>query len=133
MSHVPAGLHSVTPYLVVTEADAFLEFLQAAFGAEVGLLSRAPDGRLTHAEVRIAGSVVEVGEARPGGEVTRTALHVFVPDPDAAYERALAAGAESVYAMADHDYGERSGGVRDRWGNSWYLAAVTDPVKRSGG
>jgi len=133
MSHVPAGLHSITPYLIVADGDAFLDFLVAAFGAEVGLRSRAPDGRLMHAEARIAGSVVEVGQAREDGEVTRTALHVFVEDPDAAYERALAAGAEPLYPMADHDYGERSGGVRDRWGNSWYLARVTDPVKRSGG
>jgi uncharacterized glyoxalase superfamily protein PhnB len=99
----------------------------------VGLRSRDPNGRLTHAEVTIAGSVVEVGEAQPDGEVTHTALHVYVDDPDAAYRRALAAGAESVFEPADHDYGERSGGVRDRWGNSWYLAKVTDPAKRFGG
>ena len=65
------------------------------------------------------------------------AFHPLRPAPfraaDAAHRRALEAGAEESYPVADHDYGERSGGLRDRWGNSWFLATVTDPVRRSGG
>lgn len=130
MSHVPAGFHTVTPYLSVPDADGFLDFLQAAFGAVVRGAHRE-DGAVRHAEVVIEGSVLELSEARPAWPARPVMLHVFVADPDAAFERAIAAGATVTYPVTDNPYGERSGGVRDRWGNDWFLAAVTDPVARS--
>lgn len=130
-AHVPHGHHSVTPYLVVDGADAFLAFVEAAFGGRV-LLRHHAEGRVAHAEVSIEGAVIEVGDARPEWPATRVGLHLFVADPDAVHARALAAGAALTYPLTDHPYGERSGGVRDRWGNDWFIAAVTDPVARAG-
>jgi PhnB protein len=79
----------------------------------------------------LEGVAVEVSDARPGVPPSRVGLHVFVRDPDAAHARALSAGAAETYPVTTHPYGERSGGVRDRWGIDWYLAAVTDPVARA--
>ena len=130
-AHVPHGHPSSTPYRVVDGADAFLAFVEAAFGGRV-LLRRHAEGRVAHAEVSIEGAVIEVGDARPEWPATRVGLHLFVADPDAVHARALAAGAALTYPLTDHPYGERSGGVRDRWGNDWFIAAVTDPVARAG-
>ncbi|MFO0626232.1 MAG: hypothetical protein U0325_11510 [Polyangiales bacterium] len=131
MSHVPHGYSPVTPYLHVEGAEDFLRFVEVAFGAAVTARTRDADGRLRHAEFVIEGVAVEVSDVRPGDLPSRIGLHVFVRDPDAAHARALAAGAVETYAVATHPYGERSGGVRDRWGIDWYLAAVTDPVARA--
>lgn len=128
MSHIPEGFHAVTLYLHVPDGAAYLDFVQRAFGAEVRHITREGD-RIRHAEIVLEGSIIEFGESP---DLTHVALHVFVPDPDAAHARALAAGATLLYEVTDHPYGERSGGVRDAWGNSYYLAAVTDPVARRG-
>ena len=131
MSHIPRGFHSVTPYLSVQGAADFLRFAQEAFGARVLMVSKDPEGGVTHAEIEIEGSVIELSEAREQWPATQVGLHVFVPDADAAHARAVAAGATSTYAPATHPYGERSGGVKDRWGNHWFLATVVDQVARS--
>lgn len=131
MSHVPPGFAAVTPYLNVADVEAFLRFVEAAFGATVTHVTRDADGAVRHAEFSLEGVTVECSEPRAPWPPTRVGLHVFVRDPDAAHARALAAGAEETYPVTDHPYGERSGGVRDRWGNDWYLAAVTDVTKRT--
>jgi uncharacterized glyoxalase superfamily protein PhnB len=131
MSHVPHGFSAVTSYLCVEDAEGFLRFVQEAFGAPTTLVTRDPDGRIRHAEFSIEGVPVECSEARPPRSPTRTGFHVFVADPDAAHARALAAGATETYPVTVHPYGERSGGVRDRWGNDWYLAAVVDAAARA--
>lgn len=131
-SHIPAGFHAVTPYLMVEDAPAFLAFLQAAFDAKV-LNDTRQVGRVVHIEVDVLGCVLEFSEASDKYAATRVALHCFVPDADATYAHLLAQGTTSLYAVTDHPYGERSGGVQDQWGNSWFLATVTDPVARKGG
>lgn len=133
MPHLPKGFHSVTPYLMLQDANAFLPFAEQAFGARIIGVHRDGDGNLRHAEIEIAGSIVEVSEASPTWGSTSSALHVFVPDADAAHAQAVAAGATSTYAPATHDYGERSGGVKDRWGTQWFLATLVDAQARAGG
>lgn len=131
-SHIPEGFAAVTPYLLIEDATGFLEFARAGLGATERFAAYDDDGRLVHGEIEVEGCVIELGQ--PNGEFspTRTSLHVFVEDPDAAWARARQQGATSLYEVQDHDYGERSGGVADRWGNHWYFAAVTDPAKRKG-
>jgi PhnB protein len=131
MSHIPEGYAAVTPYLCVEGADDFLRFVERAFGAHVGPATRGDDGRVRHAEFVIEGVAVECSDAPSPERASRVGLHVFVADPDAAHARALAAGATETYPVTTHPYGERSGGVRDRWGIDWYLARVTDPVARA--
>ncbi len=114
-------LHTVTPYLAVKEANALIDFVKQTFGAEGKIYGIGSEGGF-HAEYTIGDSIVMIG----GGEAWRgtpmpTALHVYVDDVDAIYQRALDAGATSITRPIE-DHGERVAGVRDVSGNEWYLA-----------
>ena len=119
------GFQKVTPYLVASDGEALLRFAKEAFGADETLRSIGPAGGI-HGEVRIGDSMLMIGGGIPGrefkGKLNTTALHVYVEDTDAVYEKALAAGAVSIGAPQDHDYGERGAGVKDFAGNFWYIA-----------
>jgi PhnB protein len=119
---IPEGFHSITPYLVVEGADRFLEFLKQAFGAEQKLRVPRPDGRIMHAEVRIGDSPVELADANAQYPARPTAIHLYVSDADAVYHRALQAGATSTHEPVDQPYGDREAGVKDAFGNYWYIA-----------
>lgn len=121
-TNLPAGYHTVTPYLVVDGVDRLLDFLKQVFGAEETLRMPDADGVITHAEVRIGDSVVMMGDRRGEGSAMPAMLYVYVDDCDAIYHRALAAGATSVREPADQPYGDRSAGVRDAHGNEWWMA-----------
>lgn len=123
---LPDGAHSVNPYLIVDDPDALIGFLEAALGARVGERHVA-DGKTVHAEARIGDSLVMIGGAR-GGTPAPAMLYVYVDDCDAAYARALAAGAASLMAPADMYYGDRHGGVKDAAGNSWWIATHIEDV-----
>lgn len=116
------GLRSVTPYLHPVRAPQVIEFLKRAFGAEETYRAQSPDGVVHHAQVRIGDSVIGMGEAHGLYQPMPRTLHLYVPDVDSSYERALAAGAESLQAPADQPYGDRSAGVKDPFGNRWFLA-----------
>jgi PhnB protein len=117
---------SIRPYLLVSDADGMIAFLQQTLGAE--LLGRypAPDGRVMHASMRVGDSLIEMGEPESGPKTM--ALHIYLDDVDGAYERALAAGATSTLPITDQAYGDREGGVKDQWGNAWYLATHQEEV-----
>jgi PhnB protein len=124
---IPKGFRTVTPYLVVDDAPALIEFTRRVFDAELRHQTSGSGGGI-HAEVRIGDSMVMIGggaEGRPlGRPANPTALHVYVEDTDAVYQRALEAGASSIGAPVDQEYGERSGGVKDHGGNVWYIATA---------
>ena len=126
--YIPTGFHAVTPYLVVNGAERLIDFVQRVFGAEVVLRMAGPDGKIHHAEVKIGGSVVELADAGEHWSAMPAGLHVYVPDIDAAYQRALAAGAVTLKEPADQFYGERSASVKDALGNVWHIATHTEDV-----
>lgn len=126
--HIPDGFHTVTPYLVVNGADKLLTFLEQTFEAVRLERHTRPDGTVGHAAVRIGDSVVEMGDARAEWPALAAGLHVYVPDTDATYGRALAAGATSLMAPADMFYGERGASVRDPLGITWHIATKTENV-----
>jgi len=125
VSPVPAGYRTITPYIVASDADAFLAFVKQVFGAQENFRGIGSAGGI-HAEVKLGDSMMMVGGGGPGltwkGDPIPTALHVYVEDVDAVYDRALAAGAAKIQPPQDHDYGERGASVRDAAGNHWYLA-----------
>jgi len=131
MNHIPEGYHAVTPYLLLADPQAFIEFAVAGLGATAQATHHDESGRLMHGELLLHGCILEIGQPREEAAASRMHFHVFVPDPDAAQIRAIEHGATLLYEMADHDYGERSGGVQDRWGNQWYFAKVIDHEARS--
>jgi len=122
---IPKGYRTVTPYLVAVDGPALMEFAKRAFGAEETFRTVGSAGGL-HGEVRIGDSMVMIGGGIPGREFRATpnthALHLYVPDCDAVYDRALKAGAKSIDGPRDQDYGERSASVKDPAGNFWYIA-----------
>jgi len=125
MSHIPEGMTSVTPYLIVDGAPDLIDFLETAFDAEVLDRTDGDDGAIRHASVRLAGSIVEISDARDEWPARPGSIHLYVEDCDAAYRRAIEAGATSLFEVADMFYGERSGGVVDPQGNHWYIATHT--------
>ncbi len=113
------GFHTVTPYLLVGETPV-PEFLKQAFGAEE-LNRGSGGGGGFHMEMRIADSMLMIGGGSQWKPVP-TSLHLYVPDADAVYHRALAAGAVSTEEPVDQVYGDREAGLRDPGGNVWWIA-----------
>ena len=128
-AYVRKGFRTVTPYVVVHDAPALIAFTTRVFGAQELHRSVGSAGGI-HAEVRIDDSMLMIGGGAPPDRVWTeqpwtTAFHVYVPDTDATYARALEAGAASIGEPRDMEYGERSAGVKDRSGNTWYIATAT--------
>lgn len=114
---------TVTPYLVVRDADAELTFLKTALGGVETSCHRNSDNTVMHAEVRIGDSLVMLGQAGGQWEPRPAALYLWVPDVDATYASALAAGATSESEPEDKPYGHRNAGVIDRNGVTWWIGA----------
>ncbi len=122
-SHIPPDLQTVNSYLHPAGADRLIRFLQQAFGAEeLEVYREHESGPIRHAKIRLGDTIVEMGEAHGQYRPMPTALHYYVPDVDAAYQRALSAGAKSISAPLDLHHGERGAEIQDPAGNSWFLA-----------
>jgi PhnB protein len=112
----------------VQGAGKLIDFMKAAFDAQEIVRMSMPDGSIGHAEMRIGNSMVMIGEARDQFRAMPTTLNLYLEDVDAAYARALAAGATAVSEPKNQFYGDRSGGVRDMCGNNWYVATHIEDV-----
>jgi uncharacterized glyoxalase superfamily protein PhnB len=133
---IPPHLTTVTPRLVVSDGAGAIDFYVSAFGAEpVGERHTTPDGSLIHAELRIGNAIVMLTQDTGDGSPARAPgadrpvnviMATYWEDVDGAWERALAAGAEVIYPLADHFYGERGGRLRDPYGHQWMLSRVTE-------
>ena len=126
MADLQTTYRTVTPYLVVSDADGELAFLKAAFGATELNCQRHPDNTVMHAEITIGDSLVMLGQAGGPWMPRPAALYLWVEDVDSTYARALEAGAKSESAPEDKPYGHRNAGVIDRNGVTWWIGA---PVK----
>ena len=118
---IPEGYQAVIPYLVVDGAEKVIEFLKQTFHAKELLRMAGPDGKIGHTEVRIGDCVVMISDAQGPWKPMPAMIYVYTEDVDAAYQRALAAGATSVREPQDQFYGDRSAGVTDACGNQWWI------------
>jgi len=125
---IPAGYHTVTPYMTVRSLPQMLEFVRKAFDATIEGTTQGSDGTIWHAHFRIGDSMLMAGEASEQWPAMPTALYLYVPDVDATYKKALAAGAESIREPADQFYGDRNCGVKDICGNSWWIGTHIEDV-----
>jgi len=133
---IPPGHAGVTPYLIVRDAMRAIDFYEQAFGATETLRLLYPDGRVAHAElaigqgfVMLAEEMTEMGHRGPqalGG--TPVSLLLYVSDVDAAFARAVAAGANAQRPVADQFYGDRSGVLVDPFGHVWSIATHKEDV-----
>jgi uncharacterized glyoxalase superfamily protein PhnB len=125
----PEGFRTFAMYFHPVGTARFIEFLRNAFGAVEVVRHDSPEGAVLHAKVRIGDTIVELGEAHDQWQGLKSMVYMYVPDVDAAYERALRAGATSLMPPADQPYGDRSAGVEDEFGHQWYMATHIGQVK----
>lgn len=123
MSTAPSGLpQGVTPYLISSDAEALIAFIQTAFEAEELLLMRQSDGKVGHAEFNVNGGLLMLSQASAEYPAMPCMLHLYIPEVDSVFARAIAAGGKALREPADMPYGDRTGGLLDPCGNQWWLA-----------
>jgi PhnB protein len=135
-SPIPAGFHSLTPHLVVPGAAKYIDFLKSAFGAVEVSRSPGPGGRLMHAQVQIGDSALVfnddfgAGMGMPPLAEGRMPyqLHLYVPDADAMWASALAAGCTPVMPIGDQFWGDRYGVLQDPFGVRWGIATRVEDL-----
>jgi uncharacterized glyoxalase superfamily protein PhnB len=120
--HIPPGFTTVFPYLLVTDARSYLNFLVQGLGGELLDVIASPDGVVRNAHVRFGDTTIMVSEARAALEASRGTHYLYVEDADAAMARAVAAGGRSLGPVANMPYNDRQGGVADPAGNIWWLS-----------
>jgi PhnB protein len=134
---IPEGYHTVTPYLIVQGAANAIEFYKKAFGAtEIMRMPCGQTGRLMHAEVQIGDSRIMLADEMPEMKVvgprtlggTTIGICLYVPDVDATFGQAIAAGATQLYPIKNQFYGDRSGSLIDPFGHKWTIATHIEDV-----
>ncbi len=122
----PETYTSVAPYLIVPDAGKTIDFMVTALGGKEIRRFVEPSGRIGHAEVRIDDTVVMLGNSTEGWPPVPCHVHVYVPDVDTTYKRALAAGAQSVQEPAQKGDADKRGGIKDSGGTTWWIATKID-------
>lgn len=125
---IPEGYSSVTPYLCVDNAAEFISFLQKAFNAKQLSRHDRPDGTVAHAEVKIGNSVIMLTNSMEQYPASQVTLYLYVEDTDQIYKKAMQAGAVSIQEPMNMFYGDRNAGIRDKWGNAWWIATHIEDI-----
>jgi PhnB protein len=133
---IPQGYHSVTPYLVLNDAAKAIDFYQRAFGAKQVMRMDGPDGKITHAELKIGDSLLMLSDEMPGagGRAPRSlggstvGIFLYVEDVDAVFNQAKSAGAKVDMPLDNQFWGDRYGKLTDPFGHSWSLATHVEDV-----
>jgi PhnB protein len=137
VSPVPPGHYTVTPHLVLRNTAKAIEFYKKAFGAVEVMSMPGPDGKgVMHAEIKIGNSFLYMADEWPGMDVaapekiggTTVSIHLYVPNADALFNQAVAAGAKVVMPMTDMFWGDRFGKLTDPFGHSWSIATHVEDV-----
>ncbi|HLC11004.1 MAG TPA: VOC family protein [Candidatus Bathyarchaeia archaeon] len=127
---IPEGYHSLTPIVTVEGAVKLIDFLKQVFNAQEEEVYKGPDGRVIHAELTIGDSILMLSDANPEFPALPAMINVYTEDVDAAYRRALKAGATSLREPSNQFYGDRTAGVKDAHGNQWWIATHVEDVSQ---
>src|SRR5271165_1495476 len=130
---IPDGYHTLTPFMTVRDAARAIEFYKAAFGAVERGVMKGPDGKVMHAELMIGDSILMMSDEFPEfGSLSPQAiggsplgLHIYVDNVDAAFDRAVIAGAQVEMPVMDQFWGDRYGRLKDPFGHKWSIATHT--------
>lgn len=117
----PAYYRTVMPYLILENAETFLDFTQKVFGAEVKMKNEDEEG-IRHAEIVIGDSTIMIGQSGGQWAPQPAGLYINVDNADKTYEKAIEEGATTVMELSNQDYG-RTGGVKDPCGNTWWITS----------
>jgi len=126
--HVPKGLHTITPHLMLDDAAKAIDWYKRAFGAEELSRHLSPDGKITHAELKIGDSHFFANDVMMGAKGPHAlggspvALWLYVDNSDTLFDRAVGAGAKVTMPLADQFWGDRGGAVTDPAGHTWWIA-----------
>src|SRR5262249_17285508 len=127
-NYKPDFLPTVVPYLVMADAEKELAFMKDVLGAKEMRMTRDLVGRVGHGELKIGDSVIMLAQASEGWPASPAILYIYVPDGDAVFQKAVAAGAAAMWPPADQPYGDRNAGVKDANGVQWWLATHLEDV-----
>jgi uncharacterized glyoxalase superfamily protein PhnB len=125
---IPVGYHSVTPFLIVDGAEKLVQYMKAAFNAEIIHVMKEPTGKVMHATAKIGDSIIMLADSNEKMGAMPCMLYLYVEDVDKMYQQALRAGGQSLRQPTDEFYGDRSGGIKDAWGNQWWIATHVEDV-----
>lgn len=125
---IPEGMHSVTPYLIVDDASGLIRFIERSFDGKTMAIMKTPEGKVMHASVLIGDSHLMIADASDQYPAGTSRLYLYVEDVDATYKKALDAKSTSLREPTDEFYGDRSSGVKDAWGNEWWIATHVENV-----
>jgi PhnB protein len=125
---IPSGYHTLTPYILVKGGIAFIDFLKRAFNAREISKSEMQDGTIMNAEIRIGDSMLMLADAVREYTPSQASFYLYVEDTDSVYKQAVEAGAVSLMEPADQFYGDRNAGVKDPFGNTWWIATHIEDV-----
>jgi len=125
---IPENYPRVSPYLIVSDVEETMGFVEYVFNGKVREKMTTPDGSVNHGEMNIGDSVIMMGKASADYPTLNAMLYIYVEDTDAAYKRAIEKGAVSVMEPANQFYGDRNAGVKDKDGISWWFATHVEDV-----
>jgi PhnB protein len=125
---IPKGFHTITPFLIVKDTVKLLEFIEKAFGGKTDYLLKHKNGKVMHASARIGDSCIMFADSGDKFPEMPAMLYIYVEDVDAVYKKALKAGGQSLREPVNEFYGDRSAGVKDNWGNQWWIATHVEEV-----
>jgi uncharacterized glyoxalase superfamily protein PhnB len=120
---IPDGYQAVTPYLIVKNATAFIDFTKKVFNAELSLHIPLGENLVRHAEINIDGSIIMLADSTEQFKPHETTLMVYVENADETFKKAVAEGGEIIRELSNQEYG-RSGGIKDPFGISWWITSV---------
>lgn len=123
---LPNGFHTITPNIIAEDAEQTVSFLKRAFGATENYRLTLSNGKITHCELKIGDSIINLGTAMEGWPAHGLIAQIFVVSPDALFERAVRAGATVMMPMTDMFFGVREGRVSDPFGNVWIIATLNE-------
>ena len=126
---LPSGFHTITPNIVVDDAEEAVAFLKMAFGFAENYRLTTTGGKIAHCELKLGDSVVNVGESMDGFPARGLLAQIYVEDSDGLFRRAVDAGATVIMPMTDMFFGSREGRIADPFGNVWTIATLKEAVE----
>jgi PhnB protein len=127
-SWIPNGFRTVTPNIIVDNAEDAIRFLKRALGATEQYRLTLSSGKITHCELKLGDSIVNLGESMDGWPARGLVAQIYVENSDALFEQAVAAGASVIMPMTDMFFGSREGRISDPFGNVWTIATLQEEV-----
>jgi PhnB protein len=125
---LPKGFHTITPNIIVDDAEPAIAFFKSAFGASETYRLTLSTGQITHCEIRLGDSIFNIGTSMEGWPAHGLVAQIYVEDSDAMFDRAVQAGAKVIMPMTDMFFGSREGRVADPFGSVWTIATLKEQV-----